>query len=518
MLGGRQLTFDDYWAIVRRRRWLILVPIILGPVVALLIARKLPPKYTSTSLILIEEPKVPTSFVPSMLSNDLTARLAHMEEQILSRARLEPLIQQFGLYKEDWNSTPMDDLVDKVRESVVITPVAFSKKAAAPTTPGEEENQTPGYRVQFTADSPSLAQAMCTQITSMLIDADLRLGEQRAEGTATFLAGQLQGARQKLQEEDAKLAAFQRQYFGALPDQEQDTIQLLGSLTSRFDSLTDTLNRDQEEKTYLESVLSQQMSEWKASQTGKSPQTLQQQLTREEDELATMRLQYTDTYPDVVRLKEEIAALKDKIAHQPANKAGQGKKASSAEFEPPQIAQLEGQLHSLNTAIQIAEVDQARVRQELSGYEGKLKLTPSVEQQYKDITRDYQTALKFYDSLLAKEDESQMATSLQQQQGGENMEVLDPADLPHEPSFPDYWRFAGGGLLIGLVLGLGVALVLEMRDKALRDERDIEFFLELPTLTLVPSLNNGQKKLRGSAKRLGNKGQRVGIPAGQRQE
>jgi polysaccharide chain length determinant protein (PEP-CTERM system associated) len=501
MLGGRQLNLDDYWAIVRRRRWLILVPAIVGPIVAFLVARKLPPKYTSTSLIIIEEPKVPTSFVPSILSNDMTARLAHLEEQILSRTRLQPLVEQYGLYNSDWNKVSMEGLVDKMRDAIVVTPVAYSKQ------PGEDsgqQNQVPGYKVEFTADTPQLAQAVCTQITSMLIDANLRLGEQRAQGTAHFIAGQLQDAKQKLEEQDAKLAAFQRQYFGSLPDQEQNTVQLVASLSSQFNSLTDTLNRDEEDKTYLESLRSQQVSEWKASQTGKSPETLQQQLARLENDLATMRVEYTDTYPDVIRLKQQIADLKQAIARQAvAHDGTEAKRTLDPSSEPPQVRQLDAQLHSINMEIQIGERDQARVRRQIATYEADLKMTPAVEQQYKDITRNYETALKFYNSLLAKEDESQMSSSLQEQQGGQQLEVLDPADLPQKPSFPNYERFAGGGMMVGLVLGLGAALLLEMRDKALRDERDVEFFLELPTLALVPSLQGRYKKLTGSPKRLG---------------
>jgi polysaccharide chain length determinant protein (PEP-CTERM system associated) len=501
MLGGRQLNLDDYWAIIRRRRWLILIPIIVAPVVALLVARKLPPKYTSTSLIIIEEPKVPTSFVPSILSSNMTARLAHLEEQILSRTRLQPLVQQYGLYKSDWNTTPMEALVDRMRDAIVITPVAYSKQ---PEEDASQLNQVPGYKVEFTADTPQLAQALSTQITSMLIDANLRLGEQRAQGTAHFIAGQLVDAKQKLEEQDAKLAAFQRQYFGSLPDQEQSTIQIVASLSSQFNSLTDTLNRDQEDKTYLESLLSQQMSEWKESQTGKSPETLQQQLARMQNDLAAMQVEYTNTYPDVIRLKAQITALKRKIARQAvANNNTPATKSLNPGLEPPQIRQLRAQLHTENLAIQIAERDQARVRRQLATYEADLKMTPAVEQQYKDITRNYETALKFYNSLLAKEDESQMSSSLQEQQGGEQFEVLDPADLPRKPSFPNYERFAGGGIMVGLVLGLGVALLLEMRDKALRDERDIEFFLELPTLALVPSLQGRRKNLTGTSKRLG---------------
>lgn len=500
MLGGRQLSLDDYWAMVRRRRWLIVIPLILGPVVALLIARRLPPKYTSTSLILISEPKVPTNFVPSVLSSDMTARLAHMEEQILSRSRLEPIIQQYGLYRKDWNTVPMEELVQRMQEATVITPVAYSKQPGQGTAQ-QQGTQVPGYQVQFTADTPQLAQAVCTQITSMLIDANLRLGEQRAEGTASFIAGQLQDARQKLNEQDARLAAFQRQYFGSLPGQEQSTVQILASLGSQFNSLTDTLNREQENKSYLESLLSQQTSDWKASQTGNSPQTTQQQLQRLQDQLAALRVQYTDTYPDVVKTQQEIADLKKKIAHQDSDPTSAAEIPAGAKTEPREIGQLRAQIKTQDMAIAAAQKEQARVRRQVDSYQAKLRMTPAVEQQYKDITRNYQTALKFYDGLLAKEDESQMSTSLQKQQGGEQLEVLDPADTPHKPSFPNYARFAGGGLIIGLVLGLGAALLLEMRDKGLRDDRDVEFFLQLPTLALVPSLQNGRKGLLSAYKK-----------------
>ncbi len=501
MLGGRQLTLEDYWTVLRRRRWLIIIPFILGPVVALLVARKLPPKYTSTSMILIEEPKVPTNIVPSIFSNDLTARVAHLEEQILSRTRLEPIIEQYGLYKNDWNQVSMEGLVERMRDAIIVTPVAFSKQ---PGTVPDQNNQVPGFRVEFTAETPQLAQAVCSQITSMLIDANLQLGTERAQGTANFIEGQLDDAKKKLETQDAQLAAFQRQYFGALPDQEQSTVQILRALSDQLNSVSETLRGYQESKTYQESLLTQQLTAWKASGSGGNPQTLQEQLAHAQDNLAALETEYTDTYPNVIEAKQQIAALRAKIAAQQAtDERNGGAKAAmnpspGAEGEPPQIIQLRASLHSLALATQDAETQQARLRREIAVYQAKLKMTPAVEQQYKDITRNYQTALTFYNSLLAKEDESQMSTSLERQQEGEQMETLDPADLPNKPSFPNYERFAGGGVLVGLVLGLGIALILEMRDKALRDERDIEFFLGLPILAVVPAVQKVPKALKGS--------------------
>jgi capsular polysaccharide biosynthesis protein len=129
-------------------------------------------------------------------------------------------------------------------------------------------------------------------------------------------------------------------------------------------------------------------------------------------------------------------------------------------------------------------------------------LSPVVEQQYKELTRDYQTALDFHNDLLSKKTQSEMATDLERRQQGEQFRVMDPANLPERPSFPNRPLFALGGLGGGLALGLGLALVLEMRDKSLRNERDVEFYLQLPTLALLPSVQSGNGKQNRFWKRV----------------
>ncbi|MGH9354959.1 MAG: GumC family protein [Terriglobia bacterium] len=486
MLLGRQLNFDDYTAILRRRLWVILVPAVLGVAVAYLIAKHLPARYTSNSLILIDEPKVPANFVPSIVGNDLTSRLANMEEQILSRTRLEPLIDRYGLYRSDIHRVPVEELVARMRDAISVTPVSFSNSGA------DQGGKVPGFRISFTASNAQSAQAVCSEITSMFVDENLRLREARAEGTASFIAMELQQAKQSLDAEDAKLADFKRQYFGSLPDQEQSTIRILGSLTGQLNSLTDAMGRYQDDKTYTESLLTQQQAAWKASQTGSSPQTIQEQIAALEGRLAALRVHYTDDYPDVISAKRDLENLKKKASRQEvataSHKTAALAKPLNAVDEPPEVGRLRAQMYSIDEASKGNQREQAQVRRQINTYEAQLKLTPAVEQQYKDITRNYQTALDFYNSLLAKENESQMSTNLERRQEGEQFQVLDPADLPQKPSYPDKARFAAGGLAVGLLLGAGLVLLIEMKDKALRDDRDIEFFLGVPTLALVPSL------------------------------
>ena len=82
-------------------------------------------------------------------------------------------------------------------------------------------------------------------------------------------------------------------------------------------------------------------------------------------------------------------------------------------------------------------------------------------------------------------------------QQSERFQLIDAANLPASPAFPNRPLFAAGGLGAGLALGLGVALLLEMKDKSIRGERDVEFYLEMPALALLPSLGD-QKEGRKS--------------------
>ena len=133
--------------------------------------------------------------------------------------------------------------------------------------------------------------------------------------------------------------------------------------------------------------------------------------------------------------------------------------------------------------------EQARIEQQVRTYESRLQSSPQVEAQYKELTRDHETALEFYNSLLKKMNESSMATALEQRQQGEQFRVMDPPNLPDAPTFPNPIVFAGGGFTGGLFLGLLLAALLEYRDTSLRNERDIWAFTKLPTLAVISRID-----------------------------
>jgi polysaccharide chain length determinant protein (PEP-CTERM system associated) len=480
-MAQRELTPADYLAMLRRR-WVLIAGLALsGPLLAYGVACLLPAKFKSQTLVLIEQPTVSSKIVESLDTTDVNQRLASMQQQILSRSRLEPIIRQFNLYPQDVNRKSMDELVLRLQKAIEVTAILPMAETRA--------SQLPGFNITVTLDKALTAQGVCAAVTSMFIEQNLRLRQEHSEVTTQFLAQELATAKASLDEQDAKLAAFKSHHIGELPDDEKTNLNLLTGLTSQLDASTQALVRAQQDKTFTESLLSQQVAAWQASQSGHDPDTLEKQLIALQAHLAALQSSYTDDYPDVIRAKNDIAILQKKIADSEGqNKAPGTSKGAKPSVEPAQIQQLRAQDHNDDLMIAAKAKEEEQIRKQINLYQERIQSSPAVEEQYKELTRGYQTALDSYNELQKKRDDSAMATNLERKQEGEQFRVLDPANLPDKPSFPNRPLFALGGLLGGLGLGIGIAYLLEMQDSSFKTERDVEFALHLPVLAMVPAI------------------------------
>jgi polysaccharide chain length determinant protein (PEP-CTERM system associated) len=475
----RELTPADYIAMLRRRWVLVVAFVVLGPPLLYGVALVLPTQYMSQTLVLVQQPTVPYDIVRPIDTTDISQRLASMQQQILSRSRLEPIIRQFGLYPKDLNRVSIDELVARLQKSIEVTPVQ-------PLAETHSVN-LPGFFINVKLDTARNAQQVCEAITSMFIEQSLSVRQQHSVETTQFLTQQLGDAKVQLDQQDAALAEFKSRYGRSLPDEVQTNMNLLTGLTSQLDAATQALARAQQDKSFAESQLTQQIAAWQATQGGHDPDTLEQQLSQLQTQLASLEARYTEDYPDVIKTKSNIAGLQKRIAESDT-KAPSDAKPTRAQAEPPQVTQLRTQIHTSDQIISEKSKEQEQIKQQIKMYQDYVQSSPVVEEKYKELTRGYQTALDSYNDLQKKRDDAQRAADLERQQEGEQFRVLDPANLPEKPSFPNRTLFALGGLGGGLALGLGLAFMLEMRDTSMRTERDVEFILRLPVLAVVPEI------------------------------
>lgn len=475
MLGHRALTMQDYSAILKRRWWIIAIPAVVFPIVGYGITFLVQPQYVSQTLVLVEQQKVPDSYVKPVITEDLSGRLATMREQILSRSRLQPIIERFNLFANSKMS--MDDRIDQTRKNIEIKPI----QSEIARTGG-----LPGFFIAFTAGDARTAQLVCGEIQSLFVSENLSDRQASAAGTTDFLKSQLADAKAKLDEQDARLAKFQETYVGKLPGAEASNINMLTTLNTQLDAATQALARMEQDKSYAESLLVMQQSQSAqvSEHGGLAPQTEQLELQQLQAQEADLTSRYTDDYPDVVSVRRKIKELQQQMAKAPAP-------ASALNASTPKptdsmaVQQLRAQLRAMEQGIAQKRRDQAAIQAQLRLYQERVASSPAVEEEYKSITRDNQTAQAFYDDLLNKMNQSKMATDLERRQQGEQFRVMDEPNLPEAPSSPKRPVFVMGGLAAGVGLGLLIIAILEYMDTALRNERDVWAFTKLPTLGVI---------------------------------
>ena len=478
----RELTPADYLAMLRRHWILIVVLTLMGPPAGYGVSRVVPPRYVSQTMVLVQPQTVPNSIVPSMDTTTMNQQLASLKQQILSRSSLEPVIRQFNLYPGEINKLSMDELVARLQSSVEVTPVAPLAETAA--------KDLPGFSVSVTLDDPHKAQDVCAQLTSMFIQGSNGDTIARSQQVTRFLTEQLAEAKRSLDEQDTKLAAFKSRYLGSLPDDEQANLNLLAGLNTQLQAVSEALTRAQQDKTFAESSLQQLIAQAQPMQNGQNPDDLERQLAMLKTQLATEQQMYTDDYPDVVKTKADVAALEKQIAQSKnSSTAADASKVPTPGLHSPQILQLQAEIHTYDQDIADKTHEQEQIKNHIKLYEGRIQQSPAVEEQYTELTRGRETANDSYNGLLKEQHEAQMSGELNQQQQGEYFNVLDAANLPSKPSFPNRMAFTAGGLAGGLGLGLGLTLFFEMRDTSMKSERDVEFSLRLPVLALIPAVD-----------------------------
>jgi protein tyrosine kinase modulator len=489
-MADTQLTMDDYLAMVRRRLKVVIVPLLIAPVAGFLISFAFTPVYKSTSEVLVEGQKVPSDYVHSVITTDFTQRVDTLKNTVLSTSRLQSVIEGLNLAK------PADEgkLIDDIRAKFDVVPGQMTAmSAAAAAAPQVKKRLTatsepvPIFNVSYSDSDPVRAQKICNAMTSLMLEENLKSRDSIARDTTTFLDGQVADAKSTLDAQDARMAAFKTKYAGQLPGDIENNMRMLMTLNTQLDATTQNLARAQQDKTYTEGVLAQQIAAWKSSQSSTSPQTLEQQLTVLQSQLLQLQARYTDDYPDVAKTKADIAKVQarlDEINKASSNPAAATEKASAS--EPPEIQQNRLKIHQYQQFIEQYASDQKKLQASINDYQKRTAMSPDVEEQYKELSRDYDNDQAVYRDLLAKQSAAELGTNMESQQQGEQMTVLQSANRPELPAFPTRPLFAAGGLGAGLGIGLLIAIFLEFSDKSIRTERDASAAMDLPLLISVP--------------------------------
>jgi uncharacterized protein involved in exopolysaccharide biosynthesis len=375
----------------------------------------------------------------------------------------------------------MDELVARLHKAIKVTPIK-----------PDSSNTLRGFYVAVDADNAQTAQQICAQVLSMFMEENLNARSKRAEDTTEFLAGQLNDAKRKLDDSDAKLADFKGKHIGRLPTDEQSNLQMLSTLSSRLDAVNEAIGQAQQQRVMQASMLAQQTtSNRPVNARAERPSDVEKELSGARAQLAELESRYTGQHPDIVKLKNRIHLLETELEQFRAEQSRKAPIEASAAAPAPdtaEIAQLNASLRGIDETIKIKRAEQARLEQEISGFQARIQLSPVVEEQFKGLTRDYESSLQFYSDLLTKKTQSEMVRDLEQRREGEQFRVMDVPGIPAKPSFPDQQKFALFGLLAGFAVGAVLAAILEMKEQFIRTEKDVDAQIGISVLAVIQSL------------------------------
>ncbi|HYU46709.1 MAG TPA: XrtA system polysaccharide chain length determinant [Terriglobales bacterium] len=480
------IEVSEIKGIVRRHRWHFLLPFFVGWLLVWGMSWVLPSVYRSGTLILVEQPAVPEKYVVSNIDADIQQQLDSITQQILSRTRLLRIIDHLNLYSEERKRVSDDVLVERMQKDIEIELVRG------------DDRKLSAFNIYYLSRDPKMAQRATNELANLFITENLEQRQRRSENTTEFLEQQLDQARQKLAEQEARVREFKDKHIGELPTQTQGNLQILAGLQSQLQAQEDSLNRAKQQNTYLESLLSQYRA---MDRSGVKPgdntpsglAAIDRELDRLKAQLADLSSHYTDKHPDVRKTKEQIARterMRERVVADMNSGASNSDSAAASAAEPKSAAllDLESQLKANHAEIANHQAGIRELQGRVAQYQGRLNMAPVMEQQFADITRDYEQSKANYDSLLAKRNQSEMATDLEKTQQAEHFRMLDPPNLPERPFKPKRLQMCGLGLIVGLFFGGAAAFGQEKLSGKIYTERELKKVVPFGVIAEIPSI------------------------------
>jgi polysaccharide chain length determinant protein (PEP-CTERM system associated) len=500
-------NFEQLWAIVRRGRWWILLPLFACWFAAWAVSWLLPATYQSEALILIEQQKVPEHYVLSNVSVNLEERLQSITQQILSRTRLEQIVDRYHLYagQNGWRRVlDAGDPVEQMRKDIKIDLVQPQGKPADLTA----------FKISYAAGSAEVAQQVNNMLTEQFIDESLNAQRQLSQSTTSFLDNQLVAAATELEKQEQEVRAFKTSHLGDLPSQLQSNVEILSGLQNQLQNTQHALDVAKQQKLYLESQLQQLRTS--SSFVGDGPSeldSLQKQLLDLRNKLADDRARHTEEFPDIVALKRKIAAteklikdLEHSAATDDQQKASARASDASADATYPIVSspfmQIRSQLKANELEIENYRRMEKGIEGKIAEYRSRLNLTPATEQELAEKSRGYEEAKANYNSLVQKKNQSQLATNLENRQEGQQFRVLDPPSLPGRPKSPNHLLLSLGGLAAGGLLGVCLLAFRELTNPRVQHEDDIDGLVPARILVRIPHLDTPQDLRLSTRSRL----------------
>ncbi len=455
------MTPDAAAAIWSRRKILavaVFAALLAGTVT---IAVALPGIYRSTATVLVERQDLPGAFGRAAITGELEARLHTIGQEILSRSRLETLMDHFDLYHDLRSGGALEAALERMRRDIQVELKGVVEPVAGRGT-------TVAFTVSFRGRDPESVARVANALAAFYVEENLKIRERQAADAAQTLNHEIEETKVKVDEQERRISSFKWRHLGQLPEQVAANLSTLERLNAQL-----TLNSNSQMRVVdRRDALARQHGGAGSSALAAGEDAPSVRLARLKQDLARMRKLYSDRYPDVVALKAEIAALE-----QPAD-AGAGKPTDR------NVAGISNPFAELDAEMSALKDEEKRLRRDIATYQRRVEAAPERDLELQEMSRDHRTTKEIYDTALKRF----QAEAMERRRTGEEFRILDEAMTSRQPVVPNRLRI----VLLGLMLALGgaaAAVVLAERlDTSFHTLDDLRSFTKVPVVGSVPHI------------------------------
>ncbi|EIC23444.1 Wzz/FepE/Etk N-terminal domain-containing protein [Thiorhodovibrio frisius] len=541
------LSLDDYIAILKRRKWQLIIPAVLLSIVGMITAVVLPPTYRSTATILIEQQEIPDELVRSTVTSYAAQRVQTISQRVMTTENLGKIIESYQLYPELMQRYGLVSAVEQMREDIELEMI--SADVIDPRS-GRPSEATIAFSLSFESESPTVAQRVANDITSLFLSENLKDRQESAKETTAFLQKELAKLTDKLSLLEARLAQFKEEHGQSLPELKSLNMQLIQRSEDQLRDTEQSIRTLVERKIYLEGQLAQidpyselfsadgrrvlgpadrlkaleaEYATVAARYSSQHPErmriereiaTLRQQvgqsanaraelersLKEQQEELAGLRERYSTEHPDVKAQTGAIAITQRQLAQ--ARQGGSANSPGVIDADNPAYIQLQAQLQA--AVVELASLQESReeIRSKLADLEERIAKGPRIELEYQALTRDHENAMSSYSEVKQRLVAAELGEAMEAERKGERFSLIEPPRLPEQPAKPNRLAIAFLGLVLAFGGGVGNLALQEALDKSVHNARDVELITMGPPLAVIPFIETEADVHRRTRRRL----------------
>ena len=521
-------SLNDFFAILRRRKFQIIVPALVVLSLSGIVAFSLPPVYRSTATIMVEEQEVPPELIQSTVTSYASERIRIITEFIMTRSNLLKIIEKYDLYPDLRREGNLEELLSEMRRSIEVVPVDAE---IIERRSGKPSKATIAFEVSFESNTPKAAKEVVDELVVLFLQENVELRTRSAESTREFLANEAERLSKKVSELETKLAAYKEKNVGQLPELFNFNLNLANRAEEEIDSTQREIYALEERKAALISQLSQvepysgnspqvqlrelqtELLEAKGKYASGHPDRvrlerkaellkqeignvnpkarLEQQARQLHSELEAARAKYSSQHPDVIKLERALAAVEEGISKTASERPAEIK----LKADNPAYIAIQSQLEAIDIRLRAEQEKKSRVQRKIKEYQARIEQMPRVEQEGLALRRDYENAIQQYNEIQEKLLRAQIASQLEQEHKGETFSVLDSPIFPTRPHKPNRLAILFVGAFFSFTSGIGYAGFSEYLDTTVRGVKGVKSVLQATPLVAIPYIEKREASM-----------------------